>query len=130
MAHRHSVTDHPTQIIGIASFAALIGAVIALLITPKRGSETRNEIRSRAMMLRQKMNTAGHQINNNASDNLHMVTDQFGQTVNNAEKRVKGTINKISNDANETIKELRQNAKSSSKNIQDETDHIRKHGER
>jgi gas vesicle protein len=126
MAHKHSVIDSPTQLVGIAAIAAGVGALTAILIAPKSGFETRQEIRARAMNMRERMRIS-HEA---AGTVVGEATDKIVDTLSATKQRANHTIHKIKNDATLTSKELGDTVKQSADDIQDEADHIRKHGER
>lgn len=48
MGHAHSIKEYPGQLAGIAMLSAAVGAVTAMLLTPKRGEELRHGIGSKA----------------------------------------------------------------------------------
>jgi gas vesicle protein len=48
MRHKHSATEDPVKLVGFAAIAGAIGAVVAMLITPKNGNQVRNGIKRRA----------------------------------------------------------------------------------
>ncbi|HXR50228.1 MAG TPA: YtxH domain-containing protein [Verrucomicrobiae bacterium] len=54
-ARSHSIKDHPGQLVGTAGLAAALGAIGAVLFTPKRGSEVRQDIRERGKRMKDKM---------------------------------------------------------------------------
>jgi gas vesicle protein len=126
MAHTHSVLDNPVQLVGIAAIAATAGALAAMLFTPKSGSQTRQEIRMRALDMRDKMQHS----KDSMSDTLNGSVDRMNDTVQNARTRAKGTIRKISDDATATKEELSDNIDQTKNDMHDEAEHIRKHGER
>lgn len=49
MGHAHSIRENPGQIVGIAALSAAIGAIAAMLFTPRTGSQARNGIKRRAL---------------------------------------------------------------------------------
>jgi gas vesicle protein len=49
MGHAHSIRENPGQLAGIAALSAAIGAITAMLFTPRTGSEARSGIKRRAM---------------------------------------------------------------------------------
>lgn len=49
MGHAHSIRENPAQIIGIAALGAAIGAMAAMLFTPRTGSQARNGIKRRVL---------------------------------------------------------------------------------
>lgn len=44
MGHAHSIKEYPGQIAGIAALSAAVGALTAMLFTPRRGNELRHGI--------------------------------------------------------------------------------------
>lgn len=48
MGHAHSIRENPGQIAGIAALSAAIGALAAMLFTPRTGSQARSGILRRA----------------------------------------------------------------------------------
>lgn len=53
MRHRHSVTENPGQLVGVAALAATIGAAVAMLFTPRTGTQARRGIKRRAEHLKE-----------------------------------------------------------------------------
>lgn len=49
MGHAHSISENPGQIAGIAALSAAIGAITAMLFTPRTGSQARAGIKRRAI---------------------------------------------------------------------------------
>lgn len=49
MGHAHSIRENPGQLAGIAALSAAIGAITAMLVTPRTGSEARSGIKRRAI---------------------------------------------------------------------------------
>ena len=48
MAHAHAIRENPGQIMGIAALSATIGAITAMLFTPRTGEQVRHGIGRRA----------------------------------------------------------------------------------
>lgn len=48
MKHRHTHNNNPGQLFGVVAVAAGVGAVVALLFTPRTGQQLRRALRRRA----------------------------------------------------------------------------------
>lgn len=70
MGHAHSIRENPGQIAGIAALAAAIGAVTAMLFTPRTGSQTRAGIKRRAAHGKDVMIDKMHTKKEEVSDNM------------------------------------------------------------
>lgn len=56
MSRSHSVADYPGQIAGIAAIAASIGAITALFVSPRSGSQLRRSLKNKANTVKDSMN--------------------------------------------------------------------------
>jgi gas vesicle protein len=58
VAHAHSISDYPGQIASIVAFSAALGAVTALLVSPRSGADVRRAIRGRARNMKDRSSTS------------------------------------------------------------------------
>jgi gas vesicle protein len=94
MSHRHSVTEDPVKVIGIAVMAAAIGAVIAMLVTPRNGEQVRNGIKRRAATMKDKtVKTV---------DDMDDVKERLQTTASKVAGDVKTTSQKAAKDVKDT----------------------------
>jgi gas vesicle protein len=56
MSRNHSVADYPGQIAGIAAISAGVGAITALFVSPRTGSQLRRSLRNRVGSLKDAAN--------------------------------------------------------------------------
>jgi gas vesicle protein len=126
MAHQHSVNDSPAQLAGIAALSAAVGALTAIIFMPRSGSETRHQIRQRARNIRSTVQNR----QDVAVDTSSESTDRLAGTMGAARQRAKSTFKKIQDNAAATKRDLHNTVDQASSDVQDEVDHIRKHGER
>lgn len=73
--------EKATTAVGVMALAALAGAAVALLFAPKKGSETRREIRER-------MNDMKHRTNNTAEELKLRAKDKVGDIRSKGEEAV------------------------------------------
>ena len=78
MGHAHSIRENPGQIAGIAAISAAIGAVTAMLVTPRTGSQTRNGIKRRAISGKDTL-----------MDKIHTSTDDAAETLDKTKEKAK-----------------------------------------
>jgi gas vesicle protein len=100
MRHRHSVTEDPVKVAGIAAIAAVIGAVTALLFTPKNGDQVRNGLKRRANNLK-----------DDVQQHFDLQGDDAEETAEEIKARMKSTTNKIADDTKSTVRKVGKNAK-------------------
>src|SRR4051794_31903231 len=115
MSHSHSVKEYPGQIAGIAAIATAVGAVGGLLMAPKRGAETRKQIRSKATMMRGKMKDAAQKDKKLATK----ATDRAASTMKAATGRAKDTASKVKEDTKATSKEVKSDMKQNARETKD-----------
>jgi gas vesicle protein len=107
MAHSHSVKEYPKQIVGIAALSAVVGAVGAMLFTPKRGTELRGGLKRRASLMKKSM----------------------ARSKNNMQATAKDTAEKAKKDTKQTAARTRTAAKRATKAMEAEAERIRRQGE-
>jgi len=76
MGHAHSIRENPGQIAGIAALSAAIGAVTAMLFTPRTGNETRAGIKRRAAHGKDIMMDKMHSKKDEMSDSMEDMKDK------------------------------------------------------
>lgn len=91
MGHSHSITDNPRQLTSIVALAAAVGAVTAMLFTPRSGPQVRNGLRRRAGHLRDEMH-----------DRASRASEEIADTAENAKDRLQSTAAKVADDAKAT----------------------------
>jgi gas vesicle protein len=118
MTHTHSVIDNPEQLIGVAVLSATIGALTAMLFTPRSGTATRQLIGDR-------LKTMGDTMKQRREVAAE-VEQELQDTAVAARSRVMNSKPVIKHDTKRAAKEL----KDTIANAGDELDNIRTHGER
>lgn len=78
MGHAHSIRENPGQIAGIAAISAAVGALTALLVTPKTGSQARSGIRRKALHGKDTL-----------MDKIHSNKDDVAETIEDAKIKAK-----------------------------------------
>lgn len=78
MGHAHSIRENPGQIAGIAAISAAIGAITAMMLTPRTGSQTRNGIKRRAIHGKDAM-----------MDKMHTKKDEMTDKVEETKEKAK-----------------------------------------
>jgi len=117
--HSHSDNDKP-QLAGIAILAAAVGALTALLLAPKSGAETRQEVRDRLASastkenLKTRLNDAKTVASNEAKD----VVDTLNDAVIIGKEQIQ-----------DAVKDAKRAARKTKEDNYDMTNHIRKNGE-
>lgn len=119
--HAHSPQDNPGQIVGIALASAVLGAVTALLLTPRSGSQTRREIRERLARkqaaLRDRINHQPSQAVDDAEPARSSRPDQSGANESNSAQlqpkasttAAKRTARKKQSDSDDWTDDIRRN---------------------
>lgn len=104
MRHKHSVTDSPGQLASIAALSAAIGAVVAMLFTPRSGKEVRGDLKRRAEHLKEdvqhKLEVETIEVDDTAKDDV----------AKNVTERVKSTVAKVADDAKTTAAKVKTDA--------------------
>ena len=113
--HSHSVDDNQ-KFAGIAILAALVGAVTALVLTPKTGRQTRAEIRHRVANTKEHMKYHLQATKSAATDEAKSAADLVDEAVMIGKEHI-----------HEATKDKRPPSKG---DAEDTADDIRKHGER
>lgn len=99
MRHRHSNED-PVKLFSIAALAAVIGAGVAMLFTPRNGSQVRSGLKRRAEHLKDEMH-----------DKFDRTTDEAQNVAEDAKDRMQETVDKAVNDARATAAKVKDDAK-------------------
>lgn len=86
MANGHSINARPGQIAGIAAMSAAFGAMMAMLITPKAGSENRQMLRDQAAKMRAKKLEMKADIDEAIND-IQNTADQAKQDIKDEAKK-------------------------------------------
>ena len=103
MSHTHSAREYPGQIAGIAIASVLIGAVSAIMLTPKRGSEMRKDLRRRAMTMRKRVLksdtvTKTKRQAKTTANNMKAETKQATSKAKTAARRTKRSADKVADE--------------------------------
>lgn len=75
MAHSHALRDNTGMIAGIAALSAGIGAVAALLFTPRTGEQVRSGLKRRAHNTMDTMSDKMHSAKDTADDMADSIKD-------------------------------------------------------
>lgn len=100
MSHRHSVTEDPVKLAGVAAIAAAVGAMVALLFTPRSGNQVRSGLKRRAAHLKDEV-----------QDKITLVVDDSEDVVDEAKQRLQTTASKVAKDAKTTATKAKTNTK-------------------
>lgn len=100
MGHRHSVTDEPLKLVGIAAIAAAVGAAVAVLLTPRSGSQLRGGLKRRANNLKDDMR-----------DHLVKTIDESEDDAEEVKRRLQSTASKVADDTKSTARKVSRDAK-------------------
>ena len=99
MRHRHSITENPAQLAGVAALSAAIGAVTALLFTPRSGNQVRRGLKRRAVHIKDEL-----------ADHLTSTIEEAGDTADDTKERLQATASKVANDTKATATKTRAKA--------------------
>jgi gas vesicle protein len=116
MRHSHSITDNPGQLLGVTSLAAAVGAVTAMLFTPRSGQQLRAGLRRRAAHMREDMM---HPQDTEVSKDLQ-------KTMQDAKTRLSETASKAANDTKSTAKKVTEDTKNTSQEAKDAADRAKR----
>lgn len=81
MAHAHTIHENPGQIAGIAALSAAIGAITAMLFTPRAGTEMRQGIKRKAAQGKETM-----------MDKIHGKKEDIAETAADMKEKAKDTV--------------------------------------
>jgi gas vesicle protein len=88
MGHAHSIRENPGQIAGIAALSAAIGAMAAMLFTPRTGSQARSGIKRRALHGKDAM-----------MDKMHSKKEDEADTMDDMKEKAKDKKTELSDKA-------------------------------
>jgi gas vesicle protein len=106
-AHSHSIKNHPGQAAGLIGGAAFIGALTALLFTPRRGSEMRGALKYRSLMMKDKLKD----LKKSEMNNVKQEAEDTKNIATNVGGRMKSTASKVQQDAKDTASEAKTTAR-------------------
>lgn len=96
----HTATDKQAgNMMGVAIVAATIGAVAALLLAPKRGSEMRDDLKGRYRDIKHKAKTKADDMEDKVSEGVEEARSKAKDTVDKA----KDKIDDMADEADEPI---------------------------
>jgi gas vesicle protein len=104
-ASSHTMKKHPGQVAGIAGISIGLGALAAILFTPRRGSEVRSGIKRRSILMKDKAVKMKHNETEAAKDAVKTAKS----TAKTAASKAKGTAEKIKEDSKDVAEEIRRN---------------------
>lgn len=105
MKHRHSVTDSPGEVVGIAAIAAAVGAFSAMLFTPRTGGQVRRGLKRRADHA---VGDLEHRLKSTKA-----VTDDVAE---DAKQRVTSTAARVKSDTKSTSAKVKRDATATKRN--------------
>lgn len=114
MAHSHSIKEYSGQLALIAGLAAVAGAATALLTAPKKGSEMRADIKTRAQNLKPRNN---------------QIFESEKEKVTKIAGRAASIGSKVKEEAKSTGRHAKAASKQTKKDAKDLADEIRRNGE-
>ena len=118
MRHHSHLDDDKPQLAGIAILAAAVGALMALILAPRPGSETRHEIRNRLTLAKADIKSRLKAVKTVASDEAKSAKDAVGDAVTLGQEHV-----------DDVVKSAKRVARKTNTDNDDLTDQIRKNGE-
>jgi gas vesicle protein len=95
MGHRHSVTEDPLKVMGIAALAATVGATVAMLFTPRSGEQVRGGLKRRAANLKGKaVKTVDdtQEVNENVKERLQTTASKIADDMKSTTQKVKDDV--------------------------------------
>ena len=111
MAHIHR-DDNKGMLAGLVVLAAAVGALTALLVTPKSGREMREGVKRKSLDLKDRLPKSRHEMNDAADtikDKIADSKDKADESLDQAKDKAKQVTRKTT--------------------ANDPADHIRRHGE-
>lgn len=100
MPHKHSITDNPQELAGVAALAAAVGAFMALLFAPRNGWQTRQAIRRRAKLMK-----------NDVQDHLHKAEDAVSEVAEDARSSAVDSVSEAKTTADKVVSTAAKSAK-------------------
>ncbi len=107
MRHRHSITENPGQLIGLVVAAAAVGAVTAMLVTPRSGGQVRNGLKRRAAKAKDSL----HNHVDNLSDDIDEIEDDISAAATNVAKEAKTAARRAKRSASSVASKAKTSAK-------------------
>lgn len=89
MHHERSFTEKPSGIVLLATISAVVGAMAAMLFTPKRGSEMRGTIADKTRRMKSKLGSKASDISDKASDTAENVKDKVAESATSTQDATK-----------------------------------------
>lgn len=97
MAHSHSITENPGQLTGVIALSAAIGAITAMLVTPRTGDQVRGGMKRRAMMMKDKMRDRKEDMTETMQDKAEEIKDSAAT----AKQRTRKTAQQLKDEADD-----------------------------
>ena len=123
--HTHTVRDNPGQLTGVIMLSAAIGALVAMMFTPKRGQEMRASAKGKARTMVDTMKRNKGKF----PHSMQNAADKLADTASDASDRAKSTAAKVKDDTKSTAKKVARDTKATTRNTKDATEEIRRNGE-
>jgi len=79
MGHAHSIRENPGQLAGIAALSAAIGAITAMLFTPRTGEQVRRGIGRRKDSMIDKMHSTKDETASKIEETKEKAKDKIGK---------------------------------------------------
>ena len=99
MGHSHSIRENPTPVAGIALLAAAVGAITAMLITPKRGDELRRGIGEKIGKSKEDVVNKMQNKKDDVTNKMSEATGSIKSKVDDVADKSKDTIDKAKDKA-------------------------------
>lgn len=101
MRHRHSITENPGQMIGLIVASATVGAITAMLVTPRSGDQVRSGLKRRASSAKDSFQNKAETINKTVDDVKDGAKDTAQSSAANVTNSTKTTATNAKDDASE-----------------------------
>jgi gas vesicle protein len=115
MAHSKQIVQNPTAVAGIAILAAGVGAVTAMLFTPKSGKDLRADMKAKAQNSRDKAHDHAQMMKHK----MHHTAEDIQEKVMDATEAAQGTMHDVADKLSDTAKDKADEAAAKSKAVSD-----------
>lgn len=92
MAHAMAHYDNPSALFGIAALSALVGAAAGMMLAPKSGKQTRNDIMLKMHEARQRSRQQATEMKEAATDKIDAMRATTNEAIADKAADVKDTV--------------------------------------
>jgi gas vesicle protein len=99
MAHTHSIKQNSLELTAIAAISATVGALTAMLLTPRTGAQARNGITRRAIRGKDLVMDKIHSAKDQTTEKTEDIKDQAAKVKDTASNKTADMADKVKDKA-------------------------------